>query len=42
MDEKGESIFFYVGGGFSGDRKNPRFIRPSMFRFHIPESERRE
>ena len=42
MDEKGESIFFYVGGGFSEDRKNPRFIRPSMFRFHIPESERRE
>jgi hypothetical protein len=42
MDAKGESIFFYVGGGFSPDGNNPIFTRSSLFQVHIPESEREE
>ncbi len=42
LDSRGESLFFYAGGGFTSDRNNPKFIRPSMFQVHIPASEREE
>ncbi len=42
LDEKGESLFFYVGGGFSPTRDNPKFIRSAMFQINIPASEREE
>ena len=42
LDEKGESLFFYVGGGFTADRSNPKFIRTAIFQVHIPASERKE
>jgi hypothetical protein len=44
LDKKGESLFFYANGGFSGsDDDNPYSIkmrRPAIFHVHIPESER--
>jgi hypothetical protein len=42
MDEKGESLFFYVGGGFAKEKKTPYYTRPAMFHLYIPASERKE
>ncbi len=46
LDEKGESLFFYANGGFSGeDDDDPYRIkvrRPAIFHVHIPASEREE
>ena len=45
LDEKGESLFFYVNGGFgTWEQKDPQVIwmrRPGILQVHIPESERR-
>ncbi len=44
LDDKGESLFFYVNGGFgTWEQENPmgiRMRRPGIFHVHIPESER--
>lgn len=44
LDEKGESLFFYVNGGFgTWEQEDPMQIamrRPGILHVHIPESER--
>ena len=46
LDEKGESMFLYVNGGFSiWELERPMNIamrRPGIFHVHIPASEREE
>ena len=47
LDEKGESLFFYVNGGFAGDEISNGWMhvqdrRPGIYHIHIPASEREE
>jgi len=42
LDPSGESLFFYLDGGFAPDRDSLKYARPAMFHVFIPESEREE
>lgn len=42
MDDTGESLFFYVNGGFPTGNDLPSGSRPAMFHLRIPASERVE
>lgn len=42
LDEKGESLFFFMDGRFTSSGSDKGTRRPSMFLVHIPASERAE
>jgi len=42
LDEKGESLFFYMNGEFTTKELSTAVGRPSIFQVHIPASERME